>query len=380
MKNQVTKKLTGSAQKGKVKSVLPPVAARFRKHSLQQQTEEAFKNVTKITNETIAEHREEVLRGARKFKYPLEHSKHKIILISSALFVLAVAVFFAFTSIGLYRIQSTSRTMYRITQVIPFPIAKVGKRYVSYENYLFEIRSYMHYYQTQKQVDFGDKSGKQQLDSYKPQALEKVMEYAYIKQLAEKHKVSVSSGEVQDALSVLRTQNRLSGNKELASVIRRFYDWSIDDLERELRQELLAQKVAAKLDTEADQKAKTVLEQIRGGADFASLAGQYSDDSATKGNGGQYNDNAINMDSQEVSPVIVRELPKMKEGEVSNIITTPTSFEIVKLLGVDGNNNFKAAHIQIKFKSIDEATKDMGKKVETKKFIKLENRTVDSAK
>ena len=355
----------------KLKAIVPPVSGRFKKKSLQEQTEEALQNVPRITNETVAEHREEVLKGARKYVYPLEHSKHKIVIITSVLILLALITFFITSSIELYKVQSTSKVTYRITQVIPYPVAKAGKHFILYENYLFELRRYMYYYQSQQQVDFSSDSGKRQLEAYKPKAMERVIQDAYVKELAEKHNIRVSNSEVADAVSLLRSQNMLQTNKDLESVTKRFYDWSINDLERELRQELLAQKVAAALDTEAINKANDVVKQLQNGADFSQLASQYSDDAATKGNGGVYADTAIATGSQTVSPVIVRELPKMKPGETSRVITTPTAFEIIKLLEVSADHKYKVAHIQINFKPVSTFTKPIADKTKVHHFIQI---------
>ena len=38
---------------------------------------------SRITNETVAEHREQILAGGRKFKYPVQYAKHKLVLNSS---------------------------------------------------------------------------------------------------------------------------------------------------------------------------------------------------------------------------------------------------------------------------------------------------------
>ncbi len=363
--------LTTKERIAQIKAIVPPVATRFKKPTLQQQTEEALQNVPRITNETVAEHREEVLKGARRFKYPLEHSKHKIVVISASLLVTALAAFIIATTVNLYRLQSTTEFTYRVTQIIPFPAAKVGKHYVSYENYLFELRRYMHYYRTQQQVNFSSDSGKVQLARYKPKAMQKVIDAVYVKELARKNDISVSEAEVNDALNMLRVQNRLTSDKDLASVINRFYDWSIDDLKRQLRLELLAQKVAAALDDETADKANDVLRQVTAGGDFASLAGQHSFDQATKGNGGQFGDTAIAAGSQEVSPIIIRELSRLKPGEVSPIITTPTSFEIVKLLEVDGAGKYKAAHIEFRFKEISTYLTKEATKTKVKYYISI---------
>lgn len=356
----------------KVKAIVPPVASRFKKQTLQQQTAEALESLPRITNETVAEHREEVLKGARKYKYPLSHSKNKIITISIVLLVVMTVSFIILSIVNLYKFQSATSAMYRVTQIVPFPVAKVGKDYVAYENYLFELRRYMYYYRTQQQVDFSSESGKRQLELYKPRAMESIVQDLYVKQLAAKNGVSVSDGEVDDAIKMLRTQNRLDSDKELASVIRRFYNWSINDLRRELKQELLAQKVAAKLDTAAAAKASEVLQQAKNGTDFGTLAKQYSDDSTTKDNGGQYADTAITTSTQEVPAVVVRELAKMKPGEVSSVITSPTSFEIVKLLEVSADQKYKVAHIQINFQSIDTFTKPIAENTKARYFIQVD--------
>lgn len=371
-KTSLLKDKNGRSSIDRVKTVLPPVPERFKKQSLQSKTEESLRQVPKITNETVAEHRENVLRGARKFKYPLEHSKHMIVKISATLLGLAFVSFFAFTTLSLYKFQSTSEFMYRVTQVVPFPVARAGGDFVAYENYLFEIRRYMHYYESQQKLDYSTEDGKRQLEIYKPQALQRVITDAYVKQLAKKHKVSVSNAEVEAAINNLRVQNQLGDdNRELAAVTQKFFDWSLDDLERRLKTELLAQKVAAKLDTETRTKADNVLAQAKSGSDFSALAAQFSDDAATKANAGQYTDTAITASSQTVPPIVVSTLQKMKVGDVSDIIVTPTSFEIVKLLSNE-SGKLKAAHIEFKYKSIQEFTKPLEKTKQPRKYITLQ--------
>jgi hypothetical protein len=353
----------------KVKAVVPEVAKRFRKPTLQEQTTEALSNVPRITNETVAEHRENVLKVARKYKYPLQHSKRRIVIVSTTILAVALCGFIVFTMLSLYRFQTTSLFMYRVTQIVPFPVARANGRWVSYESYLFELRRYMHYYQAQQQVDFATKSGEFQLATYKPRALQQVIDVAYVKGLATQHGVHVSETEVNDMLVTLRAQNQLGqNNEELANIASKFFGWSIGDLRRQIKQELLAQKVSAKLDTEATKRAQDVLAHVRAGGDFGALATQFSQDPATKDAGGQYSDTAITISSQEVPPVVVRALEKLKPGEVSDVIVTPTAYEIVKLLSVE-NGKYKAAHIQIPFKNIQEYIQPIQKSHPAKRFI-----------
>lgn len=329
----------------KLKTVVPRVPKRFKRVPKEERAQEAISTIPRITNETVAEHREQVLGSARKYIYPLEHSKHRIVVISTGLLIAALLGFFVYCGLALYRFHSSSAFIYRVTQVIPFPVAKAGPAFVAYENYLFELRRYTHYYQTQQRVDFGTTSGKEQLASYKPKALQQVIDAAYVKQLANKHHISVSNGEVNTELDALRAQNQLgSSNQELADVTNQFFGWSINDLKRELKQELLAQKVAASLDTAAQSKADSVERQLQAGSDFATLASQLSDDTATKANGGKYANESITASSTDVPPAVVQALQKLTVGQVSPVITTSSTLEIVKLLG-SKDGKMQAAHI-----------------------------------
>ena len=86
----------------------------------------ALADVPQITSETIGEHREEVLSGARKYIYPLQHSKHRIIVITSTIIVFTVLAFLVYCTAALYKLYQYNTFLYRVTQVVPFPIARTG--------------------------------------------------------------------------------------------------------------------------------------------------------------------------------------------------------------------------------------------------------------
>jgi hypothetical protein len=111
-------------------------------------------DASRITNETLEETRKEVLKSSRKFVYPIQKSKHRVVILSSLIGAAVLVAFVGFSLLSLYRYKSTSTFIYRVTQVVPFPVAKAGKSFVSYEDYLFEIRQYIHYFETQEKVIF----------------------------------------------------------------------------------------------------------------------------------------------------------------------------------------------------------------------------------
>lgn len=322
----------------------------------------------RITNTTVAEHREEVLSSARKYIYPLQHSKHKIVLWSVAIFITVIVAFSAYCTVALYKLQTTSGFVYKVTEVIPFPIARKGNTFIAYENYLFELRHYMHYYTVQQKLDFNSKPGREQLDQFKKQALQKVIDDVYIKQLASQHNIKVSDQEVNDQITLLKNENRLgSSDKVFEDVLKDYWGWSVNDFKRSLREQLLAQKVVATLDTNTQQKAKTIVSQLNQGANFGKLAKQYSDDQATKLNGGDFGQ--VDKTSRLLSPQAVEALFSLKPGKVSGVINTGYSLEIVKNLETRGDK-IHGAHIVLNFKDITSYLNDLKDKQPTRIYIK----------
>ena len=306
----------------------------------------------RITNETIAARREEVLGSARKYIYPLQASKRRIVKFSIGIFVAAIVGFFAFCSLELYKFQSTSSFIYGVTKVLPFPVAVINnKDFVSYNSYLFQLRHYVHYYQTQQNVNFNTAAGRQQLAIFKQRSLDQALQDAYAGQIAAVNHISVSQSEVDTAVGLVRSQNRLgASNQVFQNVLSEFWGWSLEDFRRELRQELLTQKVVDKLDTQTHARANAALIQLQKGADFAALAKQVSDDSSTRPNGGDYG-MLISKSNTDIAPQVIAALFSMQPGQYSNILNTGYSLEIVKVLEIQGSQ-VRAAHISFNFRPI----------------------------
>ncbi len=344
-------KLRGLKKSASLPANLPNPLTRNAKTE-EQKLDEALSNVPRITNETVSEHREEVLSGARKHIYPLQHSKSHIVRNSLMIVGIVIVAFFALTTFALYKLQATGGFIYDITRIVPFPVAKVGGSWVSYESYLFELRHNMHYYQTQQQANFSTKDGKTQLDRLKQQALDQVITDAYVKQLAAANGVSVKDSAVNDEVQLLKSQNRLgSSDRVFRDVLKQFWGWSVSDFKRELKQQMLQQAVVAKLDSSTNAKAEAAQKRLINGEDFAKVAGEVSEDQATKGNGGQYGA-AITPGARDFHPNVTNELFKLKPGQTSTIIKAGNTLQIVKVTENNGKT-VRASHIQFNLKDIN---------------------------
>lgn len=339
---------------------------------MEERVSDALSNVPRITNETLGDHREEVLSSARKYIYPLKQSKHRVVRVSLSILVAVIVGFFIVCGLALYKFQSDSTFLYDITRVVPLPVAKVGNSWVSYESYLFELRHDIHYYQTQQHVDFSSKSGQAQLIHLKEQAMAEVIQNKEVNQLAAQYHVTVSNQAVNNQITLVRNENRLGNSTDVFNeVLNEVYGWDEDDFKRELKQQMLQQAVVAKLDTATAMRAQAALEQINKGTSFATVASQDSDDLSTKTNGGQY-PNPITINDSNISPIITAELFKLKPGQVSGIINTGYTLEILKVISIS-SSGVTAAHIQFNLQSINTYLKPLQEKEHVHQYINVES-------
>lgn len=326
--------------------------------------------VARVTNETVAEAREDVLKSARKFVYPLTHSKHRVLTVSTLIITLAIIGFVSYMVFSLYKKKDASNFNYHVTQVLPFPIAKVGGSFVLYENYLFELKRYIFYYNNVEKIDFKDEKYKPQLDDQKKKILDHVINQAYIKRIAKEKNISVSDEEIDARLDALKKQNRLGNNdKVFEDTLRDFYDWSVNDFRRSIRNDILTSKVLAVIDVDTRSRANTALDELKNGGDFSALAAKYSDDSQTKNASGEI-PGYLDPKDRNSSSEEVASLASLKIGETSEPINLGYGLEIVKKLEEkDGKYHF--AHILFTFKSIEDALNDTKAKDKTTVYVRL---------
>lgn len=226
---------------------------------------------TRITNETVAEHRERILAGGRKFKYPIQYARHKLV-INAILVSVAVAVLLIV--IGwwqLYPMQNSSAFMYRLTRVIPVPVATVDGEHVPYRDYLVQYRGSEYYLGKYDEIKLNSADGKVQLDYIKRQALDKAELVAYARKIAREKGISVSTGDVDSFIEQERnTANSQVSQETYDASIKMLYDQTVDDYRLSVRNGILKNKVAFEVDDLARAQVEQVKAQLKAtGDDFA---------------------------------------------------------------------------------------------------------------
>ena len=137
------------------------------------------KEAPKTEREKVEERREGELAKGRKFKYPLQYTKHKLVINTVLVAAVAVVAMVAAGWMMLYQFQDTGDMIYRVTEILPVPVAEVDGAKVRYSDYLMIYRSNL---QTSEQQ--GGQLGSPADDDlvregYKQTALAAAVEYTY---------------------------------------------------------------------------------------------------------------------------------------------------------------------------------------------------------
>lgn len=290
---------------------------------------------SRITNETVAEHREQVLAGGRKFKYPVQYQKHRLVINSVVIGIVAVILLIVLGWYQLYVAQSSSKLLYRVTQIIPVTVASVNGEAVRYSDYLTRYRSSLFYLQQQNQINLRSSDGKRQAEYIKRQELDKVEQVAFATKLARDRKITVTNDEVTAFIQKDVDARSVSMNAYEKTVLQSFYDWSLDEYKGIVKAELLKRKVSLAIDTKARAKAEELLQKVTSGADIGTVARESSDDDATKANGGD--SGSLPLKNQDPNGLIAA-ANKLEKGQLSTIIEGVDGFYFIKLTNKDSSS------------------------------------------
>jgi peptidyl-prolyl cis-trans isomerase SurA len=105
-----------------------------------------------------------------------------------------------------------------------------------------------------------------------------------------------------------------------------------------------------RLQKKAYEFAKSLLDSLKNGADFAELARKYSDDPGSASDGGNLGWAKRGLFYPEFEAAAFA----LKKGEISDVVKTPVGYHIIQLLDKRGEA-INARHILVKVKSDDEA-------------------------
>lgn len=218
-----------------------------------------FKQKPKTEREKVEERREEVLAHGRKFKYPLQYAKHKLMINTIIVALVALVMMIVAGWAMLYKFQDTGDMIYRVTQVIPVPVAEVDGTKVRYSDYLMIYRSNLMTAE-QQGGQLGDSEDDEMVrQNYKQAALYSAVEYTYAMKLGAERGITVTDAEIDEAFNEHRKVGGVERSEEgFLKILRDNFGMNKSEYRRMLYLTLMKAKVAQEVDETARNQAAEV--------------------------------------------------------------------------------------------------------------------------
>jgi len=217
--------------------------------------------------------------------------------------ILWVFVFISIAQVGfgiaIYGFKQEIPATRLVASIFPYPAAIVNQDFISFKDYLLEKDYIHHFYKSTKQedIDFAE------IDK---EIMNQLIENKLIANQARHSSLRITGDEVDATVKDIVDQN--GGEEKVGEVLDELYGLNLEQFKELVRTQLLREKLADELiakvkvkhilirvdkdatdDKVVESKAKidSVLNEIKGGVDFAEAAKKYSEDTGSAEQGGQ---------------------------------------------------------------------------------------------
>jgi hypothetical protein len=324
----------------------------------------------RITNETVEVHRENVLAGGRKFKYPMQYAKHKLVYNAIIIAALVVGAFGLITWWQLYPLKTTNGFFYRVTKIVQLPVAVIDGEFVPYQDYLMKYRSSIFYLQNIEKVDLNNEDGKNQMNYFQTQAMHEALLNAYARKIASQKNITIDKASVDSFLKLQRQSSAGEVSVQTYnSVILDYYDWTSEEYRYAIENILLRQAVAYAVDEEALSISKDIQKSLSSNtSNLSSFVDAYNKTSKRKL---EYVD-AGWLPRNNSDGGITEAAAKLVNGQVSEAITPADGdgYYFIKL--IDSNTDqVNYQYIKISLKTFEDTVAQLEKSDKVQYYIKM---------
>ncbi|MBQ6320966.1 SurA N-terminal domain-containing protein [Candidatus Saccharibacteria bacterium] len=210
----------------------------------------------KTEKEKVEERREEVLSRGRKFKYPLQYAKHKLVINTV---VIAMVAVIALTTAGwaaLYKLGDMGDIMYRISTILPISVAKIDGENVRFSDYLRTARSSLTTLEQQSGLESNSEDMHAMQNQYKRAALTQAEDLTYALKLGRELGLEVTDEEVAQVFNEHRKVGGAERSEEsFLKVLATNFGLSKSEYQRMLYLSLMRAKVEQQIDENANKLA-----------------------------------------------------------------------------------------------------------------------------
>ena len=217
------------------------------------------KDDKKTEQEKVEERREEVLAKGRQFKYPLQWTKHRVVINTILIAVIVIAILVTSGWLALYQFGMTDEMLYRVTKIVPVPVASVDGENVSFSDYLLFYRSSILSIERQSvQIDNQGTIAELRLQ-YKRAALDEAEEYNYAEKLARELDITVTDEDVANEFTRHLSIGGVERSEEsFMKIVKENFGLDKTEYEHMLYLSLIKARVEMAIDDQANQTANKV--------------------------------------------------------------------------------------------------------------------------
>lgn len=325
---------------------------------------------SRITNETVAEHRERILAGGRRFKYPVQYARHRLVFNTIIISVTALICIIVFVWWQLYPQQNSSTFFYRITRVLPLPAATVDGETVLLSNYLVGYRSQAHYLEFKEGVNLWSAENRGQLDYIKRKAMDDAIIDAYAGKVAREKSIKITDKQIDDAIIKQRQSRDGTASQETYdAIVQDHFDWTPQEAREVTARKLLRQEVSYAIDDTATLERDQVLAKLQTVPDFDKVVADINTTAKVKVSAG-------------MTPFVPRTnqdgglaamAATLQKGQLSGAFKSSSGdgYYIVKLLDVDNDSRISYAYIKIPLTALSERLAKIKNDGKIKEFIAI---------
>ncbi|MBR3256110.1 SurA N-terminal domain-containing protein [Candidatus Saccharibacteria bacterium] len=319
--------------------------------------------------EKVEERREEVLATGRKFKYPLQWTKHRIVVNTILITIVITAIIVASGWLALYRLGMTDEPLYRITKIVPISVASVESENVPFSDYLILYRSSITSIERQSGNQFDQSSAEALRAKYKRTALTEAEKYTYATALSKNLNINISDEQVKSEFNRHLKIGGIDRSEEgFLKIIDDNFDLDKGEYEHMLYLSLLKSEVSVAIDEKASRTVSEVEKLLaENDNDYKAVAEQLEGKVIYEETGGL-------VDSKNIDGGRATEAMKLEPGESSGkfVSMNGDGYYFVKLIKKN-NAEVNFVSIKVPFTEFDkrfEALQDEGK---IQEFIELQD-------
>ena len=331
----------------------------------------AKKKNLNITQQNLEESRDEILSKGKKFKYPFQYAKHRVVIYTIGIAIVAFATFVGVGWYQLYKVQNTGEVMFRFTKVLRLPVAEIDGHKVLYSDYLMLYRSSITSIERQQgKLDDSNEEVKSQKLFYKRQALNDAEMYTYVLAELKERDLTVSTSEIDE---VIDSHKSISGEKRsdavFEGIVRDNFGLSISEYRRLVMLSLAKKKLSVEIDEEAKKAADQVEEALQANKnDFAKAADALKDNDLISYEPAGNAVEVSNLDSGRAEMAMKLE----KKGDVSERFVSKNGdgYYYVRLVTKEGKK-VSYETISIRFSKVDNEVQKLRDEGKVKEDIEV---------